>query len=116
MGARFARFLVVVALLLSVPLVLFPRPGRLGALPLALRNPEKFAVLLAFGLAVLSGLASDELARRRRLPRWILAAGVALGAAAVVAAAFPGPTAPRTAVTRVSAPFRRRRHARFQWR
>ena len=105
-GARFARFLVVVALLLSVPLSLFPKAWETRSSPLPFRSPEKSAVILALGLAVLAGLASDELARRRRLPRWILATGVALGAAAVVAAAFPGPTARlATAVTRVSAPF-----------
>ena len=88
-AARFARLLVLIAVLLAVPPALLPESWRGSLAPLALRNPEKFAVLLAFGLAVLAGLALDDLRARTRLPRWILGAGVALGLSAIAAAAAP---------------------------
>lgn len=88
-AVRFGQFLVAVSLLLSVSWVLIPAAWRDHTAPLALRNPEKFAVLLAFGLSVLSGAALDELRARPRLPRWILAVGLGLAILALAAAAFP---------------------------
>jgi hypothetical protein len=48
-------------------------------------------VLLAFGLALLCGLAFDALRERARLPRWILPAGAALALLAICAEAAPLP-------------------------
>lgn len=88
-GARFARTVVLLALLLAVPGSFLPAAWEGWRSPIPLRNPEKVAVALAFGLALLVGLAFDALRRRARLPRWALILGVALAAAAVVAIRFP---------------------------
>lgn len=87
--ARFGRLLVLLSVVLSVPLSLVPDAWRDRLAPLPLRNPEKFVVLLAFGLAVLTGAALDELRARSRLPRWILFTGVALALLAVGAVVAP---------------------------
>jgi hypothetical protein len=92
-ASRFARVLVLVSLLLAVPGSLIPEAWAELASPLPLRNPEKFAVLLALGLAVLAAVALDELRRRRKLPRWPLVAGVGLTLLAAAAAFFPGAAA-----------------------
>ncbi|HEY2797930.1 MAG TPA: hypothetical protein VGK26_08590 [Thermoanaerobaculia bacterium] len=87
--ARFGRFLVGAALVLSASWFLIPAPWREHAAPVALRNPEKFALLLPFGLAILSGAALDVLSARPRLPRWILGVGAGLTAATVAALLLP---------------------------
>ncbi|MFY9552650.1 MAG: hypothetical protein WAU32_16000 [Thermoanaerobaculia bacterium] len=87
--ARFGRLLVFLALLLAVPGSLVPESLFKVASPLPLRNPEKFAVMLAFGIAILAGVGLDELRRRARLPRWIFAVGVGLAVLAALAALFP---------------------------
>ena len=89
-AARLGRFLVAAAAVLSASWFLIPAAWREHAAPVALRNPEKFALLLPFGLALLCGAALDALAARPRLPRWILGVGVALTLAAVAAVAWPG--------------------------
>ena len=91
--ARFARLLVGVSLLLAVPPSLLPDAWGSRLAPIALRNPEKFAVLLAFGLALLSAAGYEVLRASSRLPRWILAAGAALCGIAILAAAAPGAAA-----------------------
>ncbi len=88
-AVRFGRFLVAASVVLSASWFLIPASWREHAAPLALRNPEKFALLLPFGLAILSGAGLDALAARPRLPRWILGAGVGLTAAAVAAVLWP---------------------------
>jgi hypothetical protein len=88
-GARFARALVLVTLALSVLPSLVPEGWRQWHSPVALRNPEKFAVALIFGVAILCGLALDSLRSREHPPRWALLAGVALAAVAVLAHRFP---------------------------
>ncbi len=71
-GARFGRALLVAALAASVlPSLLPARWGDLRS-PLALRNPEKFAIALVFALALLSALSFDEFRRSRIKPRWTL--------------------------------------------
>jgi hypothetical protein len=92
-AVRFGRFLVAASLVLSASWFLIPAPWREHAAPVALRNPEKFALLLPFGLALLSGAALDALTARPRLPRWILGAGVVLTAAAVASVMAPGAAA-----------------------
>ncbi len=88
-GARFARALVVAALLASVVPSLLPASWGSLPSPVALRNPEKFAIAVVLGLALLSGLAFDALRRSRPLPRWTLAAGALLGLLAASARLFP---------------------------
>ena len=102
-AARLGRVLVLLGLLLSVPPSLVPVSWLERLAPVALRNPEKFAVLLVFGLALLSSAALDELRARTRLPRWILATAVALLLLTVAAAAAPA-SAGRLAVSATRCP------------
>ncbi|HVE65879.1 MAG TPA: hypothetical protein VNC59_04800, partial [Thermoanaerobaculia bacterium] len=88
-GARFARALLVLSLVLSVPFSLLPSSWEQMTSPLPLRNPEKFAVLLTFALALFSSFALDRFRAGLPRPRWALAVGVVLTAAAVAAAALP---------------------------
>jgi len=88
-GARFARALFVLALLLSVPFSLLPSSWEKMQSPLPLRNPEKFATLLTFAVAILAGLALDRFRSGLSRPRWALAVAVVLTAAAAGAALFP---------------------------
>lgn len=92
-AARFGKFLVLISILFSVTPSLIPSSWRDSLVPVALRGPEKFAVLIAFGLALLCGIAFDALRARAGLPRWILPAGVALALLAIIAAAAPRATA-----------------------
>ncbi len=87
--ARFGRILVAIGLLLAVPGSLVPESWHKIPSPLPLRNPEKFVVMAAFGLAILAGVGLDVLMRRARPPRWILPIGVVLTALAGLAALFP---------------------------
>lgn len=96
-AVRFGKFLVLIAILFSVTPSLIPSSWRDRLVPVALRSPEKLAVLLAFGLAMLCGFAFDSLRARARLPRWILPAGVALALLAIIATAAPR-TAARVAL------------------
>ncbi len=59
--------------------------------PIPLRYPEKFAVSLSLGLAILAGLAFDAF-RRGRKRSWPLWAGVVLAVLGGVAALLPGPS------------------------
>jgi hypothetical protein len=87
-GARFARFLFVFALLVSVPPRLVPSSWEGLPSPLPLRNPEKLAVAMTFALAILAGLSLDRF-RSARLPRWTLVAAALLAALGGAAALFP---------------------------
>ena len=86
---RFGRWLVLIGLILAVPGSLVPESAFFTPSPLPLRNPEKFAVMVAFGIAILAGVGLDTLRRRSHTPRWILVVGVVLTAAAGLAALFP---------------------------
>jgi hypothetical protein len=88
-AARFGLFCVAASVLFSVSWVLVPASWRDLSAPLALRNPEKFALLLAFGLALLSGDCVDALRARARLPRWILWTGAGLALLAIAATMRP---------------------------
>ena len=90
-GARFARILLLVALVAAVPPSLVPLWSKVGLLPspIPLRNPEKFSVAIVFALSVLTGIAWDRLRGARRAPRWILPLTALLTALAAGAAWFP---------------------------
>jgi len=87
--ARFGRILVLIGLVLAVPGSLVPESSFFDPSPLPLRNPEKFAVMISFGVAILAGVGLGDLARRPRLPRWILVVAVALTILAALATLFP---------------------------
>ena len=91
-GARFARYLFVLALLVSVLPSLIPAKWAGLQSPLPLRNPEKFAVVLTLALAIFSGLAFDRFRAEAGRRRWVLLVGVLLCAASVAAWLFPGAT------------------------
>jgi hypothetical protein len=91
-GATFARWLLLLALLVSVLPSLIPSGWEGFRSPLPLRNPEKFAVALTFALALFSGLAFDRLRRETVERRWLLVVAVLLCMAAAGAVLFPGPT------------------------
>jgi len=90
-GVRFARSLLVLALVFSVPPSLVRVGSGLGMRqsPVPLRNPEKFAVAIVFALALLAALAFDRLRQTGRRPRWPLGVALGLTALAAGAAIFP---------------------------
>jgi hypothetical protein len=88
-GARFARALLLIGLVVSVPPSLFPAAWGSLHSPVPLRFPEKFAVSLVLALGVLAGVAFDAFRRDQKV-RWPLWAGAGLAVLAGVAALFPG--------------------------
>jgi hypothetical protein len=90
-GARFGRVLALAALAVCViPSFLPARWGKIPS-PLALRNPEKFAVGLVLALAVLAGLAFDRFRQAPPRTRGLLLTAAALCLFAVAARLWPGP-------------------------
>ncbi len=88
-GVRFARALASIALFCAVVPSLAPAGwGDLGS-PVALRNPEKFAVALTFALALNAGIAADVLIRLRPRLIGLLPVGVLLTFGAMAAQAAP---------------------------
>jgi hypothetical protein len=96
-GAGLARFCLLAGLVLAVPGSLIPEGWRGGQSPLALRHPEKFAVLITFGLALFAAFGWDRLRETRRVPRWPILAAGAICAVALGARLFPS-TAGRVAM------------------
>jgi hypothetical protein len=88
-AARFGRWVLAAALLLAVLPSLLPAALAGWPSPLPLRNPEKLAVLAAFAVALLSGLAVDRLAVPRPSRRWLVAVAAGFALAAVAAAWRP---------------------------
>jgi hypothetical protein len=80
---RFARALLISGLALAVPGSLLPERMKSWRSPLPLRHPEKFAVLIAFALALFAAMGWERLRASQRAPRWALAVGVGLAAVAV---------------------------------
>jgi hypothetical protein len=88
-GLRFARALLVLALLVSVLPTFLPQAWGAWHSPLPLRNPEKFAVALVLALSIFGARGFDVLRERAR-PRGVLAVAVMLTALAAAAALWPG--------------------------
>ena len=88
-GARFGRTLFVVGVVAATVFRLVPSgwSGRTSWIPL--RFPEKFAVAIAFALAVLVGIAFDRFRGRARRPAWIFGVAIGLAGAAGAARLFP---------------------------
>ena len=89
-GARWMLALLAASVLLAVGPSVVPRSWGDRLSPIPLRYPEKFAVGIAFALAVAAGLALDRFRDARRVPRGLLAVAAALTVFAVAARAFPG--------------------------
>ncbi|HLN57559.1 MAG TPA: hypothetical protein VK416_03305, partial [Thermoanaerobaculia bacterium] len=90
-GVRFGRVLALAALAVCViPSFLPARWGKIPS-PLALRNPEKFAVALILALAVLAGLAFDRFRHAPPRTRGLLLTAAALCIFTVAARLWPVP-------------------------
>jgi len=88
-GVRFSRAFLGLGVFIGVlPSLIPPRLWAMPA-PVALRNPEKFAVAIVFALSLLSALVIDRLRTWDRLPRWWLLFGVGLAVMAVAAGLMP---------------------------
>ncbi|HEY3125277.1 MAG TPA: hypothetical protein VGK70_14600, partial [Thermoanaerobaculia bacterium] len=88
-GLRFARFLFLFGVLVSVPPSLAPEAWKRLSSPIALRNPEKFAVAIAFSLALFAGLAWDFCRRSPPRTRWVLVVSAVFPVLALAVAAGP---------------------------
>ncbi|HEU5248923.1 MAG TPA: hypothetical protein VFW15_02960, partial [Thermoanaerobaculia bacterium] len=97
-GARFARILFAVAVVVCVAPSFLPVGWSQSASPLPLRSPEKFAVAMTFALALVAGLAFDRFRAVEFRARWTLVVTGVLASVAVAAALFPH-DAGRLAVT-----------------
>ncbi len=102
-GCSFARALFITALGVCVLPSLLSEGFRTVRSPLALRNPEKFAVLCVLALAILAGRAYDAHRRKAFSLRWPLAVGAGFAATAAVASSWPG-RAGAAAVRLIGAP------------
>jgi hypothetical protein len=91
-GLRFARWLFVIGLVLSVPPSLAPERWKPLPFPIALRNPEKFAVALTFALAIFAGVAWGAARRSASPHRWTIVVGAVLTALALAALVLPDST------------------------
>jgi len=89
-GLRFAKFFLVIATALSILPGLLPEAWANRASPIALRNPEKFAVGLTLALALFAGIAIDGFRRCRFSSAVPLGVACAFPALAVLARTFPG--------------------------
>ncbi len=88
-GARFGRISALAALAVCVIPSFLPARWAKVPSPLALRNPEKFAVVLVLALAVLAGLAFDRFRRMPPRARGLILTGAALCLLAGAARLWP---------------------------
>ncbi len=109
-GGKFARVLLVGALLCSVLPSLAPASLNDVSSPLPLRNPEKLAVAVVLALSILAAIAFDAWRDRPRRLRVLVGVGAVWALAAVLAAAFPL-AAGEIAVRLIGAPPSRAPHA-----
>jgi hypothetical protein len=87
-GERFARTLFGISLFLAAAPSLLPEKWENLPSPVALRNPEKFAVAMTFALAVAAGVAFDRF-RREKPAGWTLVVAAVLAISSVAARLFP---------------------------
>ena len=87
-GLRFARGLLVLALVVAIVPSLLPMSWGNYKSPLPLRNPEKFAVATALALSLFAARGFDRFAERGR-PRWLLGGAVVLTLLAAACALRP---------------------------
>jgi predicted membrane protein DUF2079 len=103
-GVRFARALALLALAMSViPSLVRAKWGAMAS-PVALRNPEKFAVGLTLALAILAGIAFDRFRRTPPRPRALLAVGAVLCLLALAVSTRPE-SAGRIALQLIGEPY-----------
>ena len=88
-GARFARILFAAAIVVCVAPSFLPVGWSRFASPLPLRFPEKFAVALAFALALVAGLAFDRFRAVGFRARWTFVIAGVLASVALAATLFP---------------------------
>ena len=88
-GIRFGRSLVLCGAVLAIVFRFVPE--RFGDRPswIPLRFPEKFALAMAIGLAVLAAFGFDRFRSGAPRPAWLLPVAGALTAVALAAALFP---------------------------
>ncbi len=88
-GARLARVLFAICVSLCVLPSFLPRSWAAARSPIALRNPEKFAVGIAFSLALFSGIALERAIGNPRVRRGALTISALLTFAALAVRAAP---------------------------
>ena len=92
-GLRFGRVVLAAGLALAILPSLAPASWLAARSPFALRNPEKFAVAIAFGFAVLAGLAFDRIRVSGIRSRPLLAVGGVFALLALGTRIFASPAA-----------------------
>ena len=88
-GARFAKTLFAIGVVLAVIPSLVPHRWHDLPSPIPLRYPEKFAVAITFAVAVLAAVAFDRIRTSDVRLRWTIAVLAAFTAAAVLAVLLP---------------------------
>jgi hypothetical protein len=89
-GARFAKTLLAISLVLAVTPSLVPHRWHGLSSPIPLRYPEKFAVAIVFAIAVLAAVAFDRIRTSAVRLRWTDVGLAGFAAAALVAVLLPG--------------------------
>jgi len=88
-GMRMSQALIALGLAVAVPGSFLPEAWKGWSVPLPLRHPEKCAVAILLGLAVIAALGWDCLRERGRVPTWTLLVGGGLAALAAASRLFP---------------------------
>ena len=88
-GVRMSQVLIGLGLIVAVPGSFLPKAWKGWSSPLPLRHPEKCAVAILLGLAILAAFGWDCLRERGRPPTWTLLAGGGLAALAAASRLFP---------------------------
>jgi hypothetical protein len=88
-GVRMSQALIALGLTVAVPGSFLPEAWKGWSAPLPLRHPEKCAVAILLGLAVLAAWGWDCLRERGRIPTWTVLVGGGLAVLAAAAWLFP---------------------------